>query len=268
MEFTAINGLKIRYEVKGTGVPLLLLPAKGFDPWIWEKQVETLRDRFKLIMPFWPRKEELPENKSALSVEELSDAIAQLLGYAVEGRVHILGAGLGALVAQCLAVEHPELMGGLVLTSATLTSRDVYRDKNDALVLYFKTGKDAPREILESATLMELHPCSSESLKTELTDKKQEYFPDKRSFQELLLAEAAFDMRDRIGRVQADTLVVMGSEDLIEPVAVQRVLVQAVPGAQSHVIEGAGHLSFYTKSEEFNQIVASFLMARSGCLTE
>jgi pimeloyl-ACP methyl ester carboxylesterase len=55
------------------------------------------------------------------------------------------------------------------------------------------------------------------------------------------------------------TLVVMGEDDQIVPLANGRLLAALIPGARLEVIEGAGHLLMFSHQQEFLRLLREFL---------
>jgi pimeloyl-ACP methyl ester carboxylesterase len=60
----------------------------------------------------------------------------------------------------------------------------------------------------------------------------------------------AFDVSDRLWRVEVPALVVAGLRDVVVPASRQRALAQSILGAQFEAIENAGHLGFLTHTPE------------------
>ena len=68
------------------------------------------------------------------------------------------------------------------------------------------------------------------------------------------------DSLDTLRGVDVPTLVVVGEEDEIAPVADARAMADVVAGARLEVLPHAGHLTAMERPEEFNQVLRSFLL--------
>ncbi|MFO0950978.1 MAG: alpha/beta fold hydrolase [Isosphaeraceae bacterium] len=55
-----------------------------------------------------------------------------------------------------------------------------------------------------------------------------------------------FDVSDRLWQIEAPTLVLGGSRDVVTPPARQKAMAESIPGARFHLLEGAGHVGFLT----------------------
>jgi 3-oxoadipate enol-lactonase len=102
----------IDYDVRGAGPALVLINGLGFGRWGFFKQVPSLSRHFATIT-FDARSERDPEGV----VAGLAGDVADLLGHLRINRAHVLGASLGGLVAQRLALSRPDLVARLVLVS-------------------------------------------------------------------------------------------------------------------------------------------------------
>lgn len=69
----------------------------------------------------------------------------------------------------------------------------------------------------------------------------------------------AFDVSDRLWRVDVPTLVLAGGRDVIVPPARQRQLAESIAGARCEVLPDAGHVGFLTHRPDFVQAVRSHL---------
>jgi pimeloyl-ACP methyl ester carboxylesterase len=76
------------------------------------------------------------------------------------------------------------------------------------------------------------------------------------------LAEIPPSAVERLGEVQAATLVVVGSDDVAEIHAIADLLVERVPGANKREIHDADHLVMVRQPEVFNRVVLDFLSFR------
>ena len=62
-----------------------------------------------------------------------------------------------------------------------------------------------------------------------------------------------------MSKMKAPVLLLTGDGDLFGPPAMQRLFAQKFPNAETHVIDEAGHATYWEQPEEFNQAVLQFL---------
>lgn len=125
MSYAVINGIKIHYEVQGSGPPLLMMAPGGFDStiekwttagvWVGVRPLETLTERYTCIA--YDRRE---AGLSGGRVERVSwstyahEAMGLLRHLGTE-RAFILGGCMGCSTAVAFAVAYPDATLGLVL---------------------------------------------------------------------------------------------------------------------------------------------------------
>jgi pimeloyl-ACP methyl ester carboxylesterase len=123
----AVDGIVTRYEVAGSGPPLLMFSPGGFNATLdsWEthglyqrtRMLARLRERFTCIT--FDKRE---SGRSGGRVERVrwTDYVNQgigLLDYLGYGRVHVMGGCVGCSIATLLATTHRDRVAGMVLYS-------------------------------------------------------------------------------------------------------------------------------------------------------
>jgi pimeloyl-ACP methyl ester carboxylesterase len=120
-----IDGITTRYDVIGSGPPLLLMSPGGFDATIEKWRTQGVYTRLKLL-DHLPRKytcivyDRRESGESGGRVEHItwSHYVAQakgLLDHLKIDRAHIMGACMGCSPAMAFAVAHPDATASLVL---------------------------------------------------------------------------------------------------------------------------------------------------------
>jgi pimeloyl-ACP methyl ester carboxylesterase len=67
------------------------------------------------------------------------------------------------------------------------------------------------------------------------------------------------DSTPTLATIDVPTLVVVGEDDVLTPVAEARAMQAAIRGSALEIIAGAGHLSSYERPAAFNHVVSEFL---------
>jgi 3-oxoadipate enol-lactonase len=67
------------------------------------------------------------------------------------------------------------------------------------------------------------------------------------------------DQRERVAAIEVPTLVLVGGEDTVTPPELSRELAEAIPGAELHILAGAGHLANLERPADFNRLVEEFV---------
>lgn len=118
--FAAVNGLKMYYEIHGTGRPLVLIHGGG----------STIESNFGRILPHLAKAHQVIavelqahghtlDINRPLSFEQDADDVAQLLEQLHVEKADFLGFSNGGTTALQIAIRHPKLVRKLVVASAT-----------------------------------------------------------------------------------------------------------------------------------------------------
>lgn len=115
----AVDGIRMRWEEEGAGLPVVLLHGIPTSPRLWRHVVPRLERVRALAWEMVGYGESIPEGRRRDI--SLSRQTSYLAGWMreidIRGAV-VVGHDLGGGVAQILAVRHPELVSGLVLTNS------------------------------------------------------------------------------------------------------------------------------------------------------
>src|SRR6516225_11829857 len=98
---------------------LVLVQGLGLDRFGWEPVLRKLQRHFRLVLVD-NRGSGLSERlPGSFAVADMAGDIVAVLDAAGVRSAHVLGASLGGMVAQELAIDHPERVDGLVLACTT-----------------------------------------------------------------------------------------------------------------------------------------------------
>ncbi len=139
------------------------------------------------------------------------------------GRADLCGLSWGSLVALRIAIEQPERVSRLVLTACFASLPPHLRAFQRALAALVRVVPGAPHDL--AAPMRE---------------------------------GAGYDVRDRLQRVEAPTLVLCGARDRVNQ-PLSRRLAALLPGSRLEVIPAAGHLANVDNPAAFNTSLAAFL---------
>jgi pimeloyl-ACP methyl ester carboxylesterase len=163
-------------------------------------------------------------------------------------RAHIVGASMGGMIAQIVAVEYPERVKSLV--SLMSTSGDPTLPGPTARVLQglFRPRplRDPERGIAQTADFLRLigspgFPADEAELRLKvLRAIRRSYRPDGWARQ-LIAIQSARSRAQALRRIRAPTLVMHGADDPVIPAAAGRHTAARIPGARLKIIPGWGH---------------------------
>ena len=88
---------------------------------------------------------------------------------------------------------------------------------------------------------------------------REQHPPDPVGWAAQAAAGAGWDADGRLARIAVPTLVVAGTADAVVDPRNAQLLAGAIPNAELELIDGAGHLPFWERAEEFARLVERFL---------
>ncbi len=251
--------ITIAWERRGEGPPLLLVQGVGLGRWGWGPCVDLLAERFEVLLYDNRGIGDSDAPPGPYTVAMLAADAVQVLDEAAVERAHVLGASLGGMVAQHVAVEHPARVDRLVLACTTPGGSDAFPVPEPTLRLLEKAPSLDRESAITLFTRNALAPGAPEALVQEIARLRLENPQDVAAWAAQIAAGAGFDGSARLGEIHAPTLVLHGSADNAVDVRSAALLAERIPGARSQVFEGLGHMFWWDAPELFARTIEDFL---------
>ena len=124
--YAPVNGLKLYYEIRGTGEPLILLHGGVVGIIGLGNLPAALAENRKVIAVELQGHGRTADIDRPFSCQAMADDIAALIKYLKLPRADVAGYSLGGAVALQTAIRHPELVGKLVLVSTAFSRNGWY----------------------------------------------------------------------------------------------------------------------------------------------
>ncbi len=181
-------------------------------------------------------------------IEDMADDAVGLLGALGVQAAHVVGASLGGMIAQSMAIRHPDRVRSLASVMSTTGARGKGRTSPRVLRHLFTRPPRTPQEAVERRVRVFATIGSSgfaqdvEELRrsTALALTRDPDARDGRRRQHRAV-RAAGDRTDDLRRLSLPTVVIHGTHDLMCHPSGGRATADAVPGARLELIEGMGH---------------------------
>jgi pimeloyl-ACP methyl ester carboxylesterase len=256
----AANGrVRIVSEARGTGRPLLLIHGLGYARWGWDPVVDGLAARYCVIRFDNRGIGESDKPPGPYSARELADDALRVLDEHGVERAHVVGASLGGMVAQELALAAPARVDRLVLACTTAGGERAAPFPPRFLTLLAEAQTLEPAVALRRLVENSLAPGAPAELVERIYRRRLEHPPDPAGWQAQATAGTTYDGYDRIAGISAPTLVVHGTEDNVVATENADILASLIPNARVELFPGCGHLFFWEQPERFVQVVSEFL---------
>jgi len=254
--------VKLAWERHGSGPPLLLIHGLGYARWGWEPVLPGLAERFDVVL-FDNRgigESDAPPGPYT-AAEMAADAI-QVLDEAGIERAYVVGTSLGGMIAQELALAHPERVERLVLACTTPGGPKAHAMPQVTVALMAEAATLEPAVALRRFVENALAPATV-AAHPELVDRIMAHrlatAQQPAAWAAQASAGAVFDAYDRLGAVVATTLVQHGDEDVVVDPRNADLLVELLPDVRLERYPSTGHLFFWEAPEQFVSSVSAFL---------
>ena len=255
----AANGdVRIAYEARGSGSPLLLMQGLGYGRWGWEPVVDAFADEFRVL--FYDNRgigeSDVPAGPYTAG-QLAEDAVAVLDAEGIE-RADVVGTSLGGMAAQELAISFPERVGRLVLACTTPGGPSSYPMPQQTVDLMRSAPTLPPEDALRLFVRNALTPGAPEELVGRILALRLANPFDPEGWQAQAAAGATFDALDRLSLVQAPTLVLTGTEDVVVDPRNSELLAEGIADSRLERVTG-GHLFFWEDPTWFVTEVKEFI---------
>jgi len=235
-----VGGVRIAYQRRGTGAPLVLFHGAFEDSRIWSDELERLSPHVEVIAwdaPGCGASDDVPPTWSETDWADAASGFITTLGL---GTPAVAGFSLGSMLALLLARDHPAKVGGLVLVGA-------YAGWGGSL------NADALAQRIAAVRFTMNHPVDEWA--DDLLDSV--YAPDAAP-QRRALARSLFDdwrpattaalldvmvqdLRPALPTIRVPTVIVRGTADARSPRTASVEMRGLLPRARLVEIAGAGH---------------------------
>lgn len=192
-----------------------------------------------------------------------ADTMALMDHLALE-RVHLVGYSMGGMIAQEIALAHPERLRTLTLMCSAAKVDAYTRSMFEAFVVN-KRRLDREEFLRAFALRVFGHAYYAAGGPQVWLDRMlaHPYPQSDAAFVRQTEAILGHDAAERAREIKVPTHVVAGGEDTMLPPRYSEELARGIPGSELTVIAGAGHAVHVERSAEFNRAVLGFLGSAS-----
>jgi 3-oxoadipate enol-lactonase len=251
----AHDGIETFCSDAGSGSPLILIHGAEADHGMFSRLLPHLSRRWRCIA-YDQRDSGATRNGTAdYAIEQLADDVAGLIDALGLQRAHIFGTSLGSVVAQHLAVRHPDRVDALVLSSAIRAGQVMadFAPDRAARMAALRADPVANAEALERHFFPDAFLKDNPGIFASLRSPRSPEQSARRAG--LLRRRYELDL----DAIRSRALVLVGGADALIPPAHSLTIADAIPGAARHVLDGVGHVGSVQAPEATARIVSAFL---------
>ncbi len=259
LSFINWRGFRICVSERGEGEPLLLVPGIGCSAEMWEPFMEHFPNR--RIVSF-----DAPgTGRSSTPMHPISVSLLAALAVAVlDDRnidcTDVVGFSYGGAISQQLAYDHPERVARLVLAATTCGLGSILGSPEALAVLATPLRFYSPAYFERVAA--EVYGGATGRDPARLQDaieRRRRTPPNPYGYAMQLLGGYGWSSYAYLPEIKHETLVILGDEDPLVPVANGHMLAERIPRAELEIIAGAGHLLLWDEPERLAPRIGRFV---------
>lgn len=253
-----LRGIEIAFDDEGSGAPVVLLHGYPFNRTMWREQVEALKKNHRVIVPDLRGHGESAVTPGA-TMEDMASDVAALLESLDVSRPALGGLSMGGYVALAFSRLFPSQVRAFVLadTRAQADTEEAKQNREQQAQKALSEGMEA----IADGFLPKLLAPATLNGRPDTVKRVRDMIVGTNPAGAAAALRGLAQRQNQIPflfRIIAPTLIVVGSEDTLTPVADSELMHREIGGSRLKTIEGAGHVSNLENTEEFNRALVEF----------
>lgn len=267
------NGMYMAYVDEGEGEVLLFVHGLGSYLPAWQKNVEVLKNHYRCIAVDLIGYGYSSKTDKPWSLKDQSAALNQLMESLGVSKYTLVGHSMGGQISVHHALDYAEKVRRMVLVAPagieTFTPGQGMMFKLINPEIIANTSK----EEIEKNLYVNFHEFPSDAqfmIKDRVAIKNDPQFP----LYAHMVVQGIHSMieqpvRNQLPQLKLPVMVIFGKEDMLIPnrvlnpslttAQVAESAREAIPGSVLHLLDGAGHMVMFEKSDEVNALIRAFL---------
>lgn len=247
--FAEIDGVRVHYQERGTGTPLILIHGFTSSTYSWKDVFEPLSKKFRVIavdlkgFGFSGK----PDGDYTRRAQAM--LVAHLLDYLEIQTAWLCGNSMGGDVSLNFAVQNPQRVAGLILIDSSGVNVEGSSSLAPSYLLIPVVGRVLTALALRSDKLVREGLEKSFYDHAKITDERVAYYyrPLQTRGGQLAAVRARtqadqFPVEPDLGKINTRTLIIWGAEDALIPLEAGRKMNSLIKDSKLVIFESCGHL--------------------------
>ena len=258
----ATDGTRIHYEVTGKSgaTPVLMIQGLGASKNAWNLQRIAMATRFRIISFDNRGAGRSDKPTEPFTLEQMADDALAVLDAAGIETAHVVGASMGGVISQIVAVKYPHRVRSLTLVCTACRNHPWRQEllqswaKTAADKGMIEVGKEAAQWVMSPRSFRRLVPAFTWMGPLAALRPRHSFVS-----QIDAILNTREDLVDQLSTITAPTMVIVGNQDILTPRGDSEEIAERIPNAELVVISGAAHGLMMEHSSTFNRILIEFL---------
>jgi 3-oxoadipate enol-lactonase len=256
------DGTRIHYEVTGRigRTPVLMIQGLGASKNAWNLQRIAMATRFRCISFDNRGAGRSDKPTEPFTLEQMADDAIAVLDAAEIETAHVVGASMGGVISQIVAVKYPHRVRSLTLVCTACRNHPW---RQELLQSWAKTaeqkgmievGKEAAQWVMSPRSFRRLVPAFTWMGPLAALRPRHSFVSQIHA-----ILDTREDLVDQLSKITAPTMVIVGNQDILTPRGDSEEIAERIPNSELVVISGAAHGLMMEHSATFNKILIEFL---------
>ena len=258
-----IDNTTLAYTDTGSGRPVVLIHGYPFNRSLWNEQIAALSGSYRVIAPDLRGFGESDSSDGPSTMNRMAQDVALLLDHLGIPRVTIGALSMGGYVTFAFYKQFASRVRALILAD-TRAQADTEEAKQKRAQQAEKALSEGMAGIAD-AMLPKLLTPETVSKRPDIVKRVRDMMLKTKPEGAAAALRGMAERDDQTTlKISVPTLIIVGAEDAITPVADSEKMNQAIAGSRLVVLENAGHVSNLERTEEFNEAMLDFLSESSS----
>ncbi|MSO76832.1 MAG: 3-oxoadipate enol-lactonase [Alphaproteobacteria bacterium] len=259
MAIANVNGTCINYELTGPEGAAVVTMSHSLSATyrMWDPQMKALA-AYRVLRFDTRGHGGSAAPDAAYTLDQLAEDAYRLITSLGIRQTHFMGLSMGGMIAQTLALAHPEILKSLILCDTA----SGYPAANQAMwaeriETARKTGLGGPVE----GTIDRWFSPGFVAKNAAAVDPVRAMIKNtpKEGYIGCCQAISKLNLTNLISQIKLPTLIIVGSDDPGTPVAMHEIINQKIRGSELVILPGARHLPNIELADAFNKALTGFL---------
>jgi len=262
MAFAKVNNINLYYELEGQGETIVFLSGFSTHRETWRNYSARFTPHFQTLIFDNRGAGESDAPPPPYTIDTMAEDTASLMNHLGITQAYMVGSSMGTAIIQTLALKYPEKVkkGILISPFAHLPRTSIMKSETVAKLL----EANVPLELVIESVIPWLYSNEFLNDKARVKSKSEEMlanpFPQKpEGYLGQLTALQTFDLRDQLGDIKTEMLLIAGGEDLSTPLYCSRFLSENLPSSTLKIFEHVGHMAHVEQRDQVFEVIRNFI---------
>ncbi len=257
----ALNGdAKIYWEEHGSGEPLLLIMGLGATHDLWHRVVPWVAPHFRTILLDNRGAGQSDQPAGPFSIAAMAEDALAVLDAAGVKIARVFGASMGGMIAQELALAHPERVRSLILGCTACGGKQaVLADREVGAALAARATLPPAESIRLTIPYIYDASTSRDLVEEDVALRIRTAMTNEAFASQYQAIRSWAGTYDRLAQLTMPVLVIHGETDRLVPPENGRIIASAIPPAELVMLPQASHIFFTDQPEASKRAILPFL---------